>query len=64
MIAAHGVIPKEGLSPGTKVAVADTAYHRASNEWKDHIFLPQKPPENIDDMSVRSVNFFWIFLIN
>lgn len=54
-IAAHGVIPKEGLAPGIKVAVADTAYHRASNEWDGHIFLPQKLPENIDELSVRSV---------
>jgi hypothetical protein len=48
---AHGVIPKEGLAPGIKVAVADTAYHRASNEWDGHIFLPQKLPENIDELS-------------
>jgi hypothetical protein len=59
MIAAHGVVPREGLAPGIKVAVADTAYHRASNEWKDHIFLPQKLPENIDELSVWSLEFFF-----
>lgn len=59
MIAAHEVISKEGLVPGTKVAVADTAYHRASNGWNGRIYLPQKLPENIDDLSVWSVHFFF-----
>ena len=46
LCAAHGVIPAGGLAAGTKILVADSAYHRVSEEWQGHVWLPVKLPQD------------------
>lgn len=49
------MIPKEGLAPGIKIGAADSAYHRVSHEWQDHLYTPQKVSENLDDLTVMAL---------
>jgi hypothetical protein len=58
---AHGVISAGGVPPGTKIGVADSAYHRASEEWAGHLYLPTKLPESGDNLSVGLFEFFCVF---
>ena len=57
----HGVIPACGVPSGTKIGVADSAYHRASEEWAGHLYLPTKLPESGDNLSVGLFEFFVFF---
>ncbi len=51
--AAHSVVPKDGPAPGVKIAVADSAYLKATGEWEGRLYLPMKLPENGDNPRVR-----------
>jgi hypothetical protein len=53
------VIPNEGLPPGAKCLVADSAYSRTIEELKAILYLPTKLPENGDNPSVRIFFSFW-----
>lgn len=53
----YDFIPKEGPVPDVKVAVADSAYTRISDELKKLLYLPSKLPENGDNPRVRIFHF-------
>lgn len=53
MNAAHGVVPAQGLAPGVKIAVGDTAYARASGDWEGRLYLPTKQPEDGSNLQVQ-----------
>ena len=59
--AAHEAIPREGPAPGVKIGVADSAYLRASEEWKDRLYLPQKLPPNGENPKVGFFVLFFVF---
>jgi hypothetical protein len=46
------VIPKDGLAPGLKMGIADSAYVRTIDELRDMLYLPVKLPENGDNPRV------------
>jgi hypothetical protein len=46
------VIPKDGLAPGLKMGIADSAYARAIDELREMLYLPVKLPENGDNPRV------------
>ena len=52
------MIPREGLPPGEKFGVADSAYMRASDELKSMLYLPTKLPENGENLQVFSLSCF------
>ena len=58
--AVHGVIPAGGVLPGTKIGVADSAYHRASDEWAGHLYFPTKLPESGNNLSVGLFEFLFL----
>ncbi len=43
---AHHALPKEDLAADAKILVGDAAYHRVSEEWKGHVYLPTKLPDD------------------
>ena len=53
--AGHSVIPAGVLEPGVQVLVGDCAYHRVSNEWKGHFYLPTKLPEDRSNPEVSKI---------
>jgi len=53
--AGHSVIPVGGLEPGVQILVGDSAYHRVSNEWKGHFYLPTKLPEDRSNPEVSKI---------
>jgi hypothetical protein len=53
------VIPSEGLPSGAKCLVADSAYHRALDELREVLYLPEKLPQNGDNLSVCTIFSFW-----
>lgn len=46
------MVPREGLAPGTKIGVGDSAYHRVSEEWRGKLYLPTKLPEDGHNLQV------------
>jgi len=57
------VIPPGGAAPDVKLGVADAAYLRASKEWKDRLYLPQKLPEKGQNPKVAILIVVLIFII-
>ncbi len=51
--AAYGLVPKEGLAPGVKIGVADSAYTRSSLEKSMPLWLPTKLPNDGSNPRVR-----------
>lgn len=54
------MIPKDGLAPGLKMGIADSAYIRAIDELREMLYLPVKLPENGDNPRVI---FFFSFVV-
>ena len=52
--AEYEFIPKDGAEEGVKIAVADSAYTRASEELKRLLYLPTKLPEDGSNPRVRN----------
>ena len=46
------MIPKDGLAPGLKMGIADSAYVRAIDELREMLYLPVKLSENGDNPRV------------
>ena len=60
--AQHNVIPKEGLAPGLKMGIADSAYARAIDELREMLYLPAKLPENGDNPRVIFFPSFVVYM--
>ena len=54
------MIPKEGLAPGLKMGIADSAYARAIDELREMLYLPVKLPENGDNPRVLRLLFSFV----
>lgn len=54
----YGFIPQEGAPPGLKVAVADSAYTRATADLKDLLYLPTPLPADGTNPRVRVCDSF------
>ena len=58
-VSEHSMILRDGLPPGEKFGVADSAYIRALDELKSMLYLPAKLPENGDNLQVLIFFCFW-----
>lgn len=56
------MIPKEGLAPGLKMGIADSAYVRATDELREMLYLPVKLPENGDNPRVIFFSSFAVYM--
>ena len=56
------MIPKDGLAPGLKMGVADSAYARAIDELREMLYLPVKLPENGDNPRVLFVLLSYVYV--
>ena len=55
-LAAFGIIPEEGLAPGVKIGVADSAYTRSTLDACMPLYLPGMVPEDGSAPSVRKTH--------
>ncbi len=52
----------DGLAPGLKMGIADSAYVRAIDELREMLYLPVKLPENGDNPRVIFFSSFILYM--